>query len=215
MKKLISALILIACTWQIFTNPSIANFFKADSTSPKKEPHPGIVKVMPQQLKVSASSHHKVDDYTVNELHSFRIRARILSKKNYATGRETDLSTTDLALGWGKMSDLKVLEKITISQSGRWYFWNTSNFPIPRREIETLSANMHLIPATPAVQTQIDATQKGDIIEITGSLVKVSSNKDNWTWKSSETRNDTGNGACEVIWVKELKIAGKPTQEVR
>ena len=53
----------------------------------------------------------------------------------------------DLALGWGRMSDSDVLAKIDITQSGRFYYWHVDDFPIPRREIETSSANMHMIPS--------------------------------------------------------------------
>ena len=47
------------------------------------------------------------------------------------------------------MSDQEaVLQSIDISQSGRWYLvWTTRDFPIPRRAIETQSANMHMVPA--------------------------------------------------------------------
>ena len=62
---------------------------------------------------------------------------------------------------------------------------------------------------------KIKETEEGDIIEIQGSLVKATSNSDNWSWKSSLTRNDTGDGACEVILVKELKIAGLNETQVR
>ena len=198
----------------------LAWFVLTDSSSPlnissSRAPHPGVVEVMPQQVKIETPTQVKIGNYTIHELAKFRIRARILSKTNYRMGREADLSPTDLALGWSKMSDLKVLEKITVTQSGRWYYWRTPNFPIPRRDIETMSANMHLIPANDSVKDQIKETQEGDIIEIQGSLVKATSNSDNWSWKSSLTRNDTGDGACEVILVKELKIAGLNETQVR
>ena len=61
----------------------------------------------------------------------------------------------------------------------------------------------------------IGLIREGDIIEITGSLVRAESNKDNWRWQSSTSRTDTGGGACEVILVKELKIAGEPDKQVR
>lgn len=198
----------------------LAWFVLTDSSSPlnissSRAPHPGVVEVMPQQVKIETPTQVKIGNYTIHELAKFRIRARILSKTNYRMGREADLSPTDLALGWSKMSDLKVLEKITVTQSGRWYYWRTPNFPIPRRDIETMSANMHLIPANDSVEKQIKETEEGDIIEIQGSLVKATSNSDNWSWKSSLTRNDTGDGACEVILVKELKIAGLNETQVR
>ena len=82
---------------------------------------------------------------------------------------------------------------------------STKHFPIPRRAIETESANMHIIPADEQIEDALDNIVKGNIIELTGYLVFIEG-KDGWKWKSSLTRNDTGGGACEVIWVNDFKI---------
>ena len=161
---------------------------------------------MPMQKGIASSTVYTTGDYTIEEIAEFRIKAKVLSKKNYYLDREADLSPVDVALGWGKMSDERVLEHIEISQSGRFYRWQVDEFPIPRREIETHSANMHLIPASDAVKRVIDKVRKGDIIEITGRLVNVMSNRDAWYWESSQTRNDRGKGACELIWVESADI---------
>ena len=167
---------------------------------------PGVmVREVPQQESISSPVSHSVDKYTIKEIAKFSIKAKVLSKENYYIGREADLSPTDLALGWGNMSDESVLEKIEISQSSRFYYWHVESFPIPQHEIQNHSANMHLIPANDSVKSEIGKIRKGDIIEISGSLVNVTS-KDGWHWKSSLTRNDTGMGACELIWVKNLSI---------
>ena len=105
------------------------------------------------------------------------------------------------------MSDEAVIEQIEISQSGRWYRWHTNSLPIPKREIETHSANMHMIPADAAVASDIKRTRRGDIIELQGYLVEVISD-DGRRWKSSLTRNDTGDHACEVVWVEEFEVVG-------
>ena len=65
---------------------------------------------------------------------------------------------------------------------------------------------MHMIPATDVVDSVLHEIRNGDIIELSGSLVNVASNTDGWRWNSSQTRNDTGKGACELIWVKSLQI---------
>src|SRR3546814_10278228 len=58
---------------------------------------------------------------TLQPLAGFSIDARVLSREDYSTGREADLSPTDLALGWQEMADDAVLSRLDISQSGRWY----------------------------------------------------------------------------------------------
>lgn len=51
----------------------------------------------------------------------------------------------------------------------------------------------------------IDSVRTGDIVELKGSLVRVDE-KGGWHWVSSLTRNDTGNHACELIWVEDFGI---------
>jgi len=81
--------------------------------------------------------------------------------------------------------------------------WKTDAFPIPRKEIETSSANMHIIPANEQVEDELDDILVGEIILLKGYLVKVTTD-DGFRWVSSLSRNDTGNGACEVVWVEKL-----------
>lgn len=159
-----------------------------------------------QQEKLDSPINFKHQEFTISKAADFQIKAKVLAKENYHFGREADLSPTDLALGWGRMSDETILQEIKITQSGRFYRWRVDSFPIPRQEIETHSANMHLIPANDHIKNVIDDIREGEIIELSGSLVNVVSDADGWRWKTSLTRNDTGNGACELIWVESLRI---------
>jgi len=102
------------------------------------------------------------------------------------------------------MSDESVLESIKTSQYGRFYYWKVKQLPIPRREIEQCSANTHIIPAGKDVESSLRKIRRGDIVHIQGMLVNVKAEK--WSWKTSQTRNDTGGGACEIIWVDSLEI---------
>ena len=122
----------------------------------------------PKQTDIASAQSFAFKDFEVTALAKFQIKAKVLSKENYRWGREADLSPVDLALGWGTMSDESVLDAIEISQSNRWYTWWTDDFPIPRRDIETQSANMHLIPANSDIESLINKARRGDIIEISG-----------------------------------------------
>jgi len=110
-----------------------------------------------------------------------------------------------LALGWGPMAQVEILKDILISQNGRFYHWRTDDYPIPRRDIETNSANMHFIPASTAVEEKLRKIRKNDVIKFKGYLVRVEA-QDGWRWISSTTRNDTGGGACEVILVEDISL---------
>ena len=87
-----------------------------------------------------------------------------------------------------------VLRKLNISQSNRFYYWRADEFPIPRKEIELQSANMHMILAD------------SQVVKITGYLIEARA-ADGWRWKSSLTREDTGAGACELLFVKSLIVS--------
>ena len=143
--------------------------------------------------------------YTITPLQSFQIEARVLSTKNYSLDREADLSPVDFALGWGSMSDEAILSKVDISQSNRFYYWHVDEFPIPRRDIETQSANMHMIPADKQIEKTLKSVRPGQVVKFSGYLIEAKAN-DGWHWKSSLTREDTGNGACELVFVKALKV---------
>jgi len=144
-------------------------------------------------------------DAVLHPLASFSLTARVLARDDHHFDPESELSPTDLALGWGRMSDGAVLREIDIRQSGRFYYWHTKAFPIPRREIETHSANMHMIPADARVAHELRRVHSGDVISLEGLLVEVD-RPNGWKWRSSMTRDDTGDGACELGYVRSLSI---------
>jgi hypothetical protein len=61
------------------------------------------------------------------------------------------------------------------------------------------SANMHIIPADGRVADALDAVREGDRVRIDGWLVNVEAG-DGWRWRSSLSREDSGGGACEVVY---------------
>ena len=145
------------------------------------------------------------DRYEIKALAEFAVEARVLGRENYRFDAGAELAPVDLALGWGPMSDSAVLAEIAIHQRNRFYYWLTATFPIPRRDIETHSANMHLIPASRAIADQLQSVRPGHIVNLSGYLVDVRRD-DGWHWRSSLTREDTGAGACELIWVETVAL---------
>jgi hypothetical protein len=196
----IAAAFLVACAWLavdhfVFARPIARG--------------PGVVAAREpvQQLMARDAPVFAKDGFRVAALASFELEARVLRSKNYCCGGPDRLAPVDVALGWGRMSDEAVLERIDVSQSGRFYYWRYEGAaPIPHREIELSSANMHLIPATKAIEKRLKKLRPGNIVVLKGYLVDVQGER-GFRWKSSLTREDTGSGACELIWVEAVEVS--------
>ncbi|WLT29987.1 hypothetical protein [Geothrix sp. PMB-07] len=146
--------------------------------------------------------------HQITPLARFEICARVLSAERYRFDRASELSPVDFALGWGPMSDSRVLEAFTIQQRDRWYFWSAERLPISASDVITHSANMHMIPATDAVRRRLLSIRVGQVIALRGQLVRADG-ADGWHWVSSLSRADTGDGSCEVIWVESVTLADR------
>jgi len=96
------------------------NFF--DNRSIKVSPG-ALVEENPVQTDVRGNVTYPQGKYTLEALANFEIKARVLSKELYHLDRGADLVPVDLALGWGVMSDSAVLEKLSITQGGRFYHY--------------------------------------------------------------------------------------------
>jgi len=166
-----------------------------------------LVAEVPLQESIDAGAGlPEKNGYAIKPLAKFSLSARVLSRADYSWDTESQLAPVDLALGWGRMSDSAVLDKMHFSQSGRFFLWRVSELPIPEREIIESAANMHMIPADKMIQREIQRTRVGDIVSFDGYLVQVDG-PNGYKWVSSLTRSDNGAGACELVWVEHFSIA--------
>jgi len=172
-------------------------------------PAPGVLAPdVPEQIDLAQGAQLQHGDVTLTTRAHFSLTARVLSRADYHWGADAKLIPEDLALGWGRMSDSAVLDQIDIHQSDRYYYWRVKQFPIPRREIETSSANMHLIPADAGVRGAMERVRPGQLVRLEGFLVDAR-RADGWQWRTSMTREDTGGGACELVYVESLLLESR------
>ncbi len=166
---------------------------------------PGIIAPRaPRQSEIGTTEPFSFDGVLITPLARFEVEARVLSTERYWLDRQAKLAPVDLALGWGSMSDQTVLDRIDIYQRGRFYFWRSSDLPIAQQAVSAQSANMHLIPANQSVGRALKRVRAGQIVRFDGYLVQVEAS-DGWRWRSSLSRSDTGNGACEIVYVEHLE----------
>jgi hypothetical protein len=164
---------------------------------------PGVLAPAEPQQRLVSQPAFSVGDYQLTPLADFDVEARVLSVEKYRTDGGAGLSPIDFALGWGPMSDSAVLQHFRIKQGGRFFSIYPDQQAIDLRTALLSAANMHLIPATADLREQMKRVRPGNIVHLRGKLVSVLG-PDNFTWASSLTRADTGNGACELFYVEAL-----------
>ena len=103
------------------------------------------------------------------------------------------------------MSDQAVVDQIHFAQGDRFLRFSGSQFPLGDDEMNSHVANMHLIPATPDIASQFKTAVHGQIVTMSGYLVRVDA-QDGFHWVSSMSRSDRGAGACELMWVERFSL---------
>lgn len=174
------------------------------SNRPFHPPDGVLAAAEPSQTEVLGAENVQVGRWTLTVRADYRITARILARERYHFDALSDLIPEDLALGWGPMSDNRVLRSLDIYQADRFYFWRASGRPpIDKDAIITHSANTHVIPQSPLIARQLSRLRPGQVVTLTGELVDGMRADGAWI-KTSLTRNDTGAGACEVLLVSDV-----------
>lgn len=97
-------------------------------------------------------------------------------------------------------------------------FWNgifTCNYGTKSNEAwaafdETAVSNNHLLSDDPIVRGQVRGLRVGDQVRVRGLLASYTSGNGS-VRGTSTTRTDTGDGACETIWVESFEILRRST----
>jgi hypothetical protein len=118
------------------------------------------------------------------------------------------LNTKDICVIWGKNVTNPFLKSFKFSH-GDWtcYVKTSSSEAWSTFRLDQLSNN-HLLPGNREIETKINSAHIGDEIHLKGQLVNYSINHGPQR-RSSTTRDDKENGACEIIYVNQFQILSR------
>jgi hypothetical protein len=183
---------VLFCLWRLYSQRDISHA-------------PGVLAPDdPVQTELEGAAAVDRGEFKLRPRADFSATVRVLHREDYHLGELARLVPTDFAVGWGPMSDSRVLADIDISQGNRFYFWSTRDWPIDRPDIESHSANWHVIPANDRVRSVLDKLRIGSVVKLEGRLVDVEGKEARMT--TSMTRSDTGAGACEILLATSARI---------
>jgi len=131
---------------------------------------------------------------------------RVLSKNWYLLDDKADIVPYDLVLGWGDMSDEKVIGNIKVSQRNRNYRMEMTRHPIPPKQIGEQSTMIHALPSSKMIQDELNKVRRGNIITIKGYIVDVKSKDESWFWKSDFRNESLGDRDSQIVWIEEISI---------
>ncbi|MGH8712391.1 MAG: hypothetical protein ACREYB_00135 [Casimicrobiaceae bacterium] len=167
---------------------------------------PGIVAPdEPVQIALDPSTTFDAKGYTFTKRARFDIIARLLHKERYRVDAEAALAPYDLGVGWGPLSDSAILYQLEFTQMGRFFYWNPKrgDFPLSRQTTITHLAQIHVIAANAEIAARLAHLRPGQLVTARGYLVDVRGPR-GFTWNTSLKRDDTGDGACEILWAETL-----------
>ncbi len=151
----------------------------------------------------------KSNNVALSYMAEYKIIGKVASKRKYYSTDNGDVAPYDLAMLWGKLPNKSNDKYIKYSQFGRFYYYKYRyDSPLQGNYIAKHSANCHIVPANKKVLDELKKVKKGDYIELKGYLVNLTFRQRGrlMTLNTSTTRNDTGAGACEIIYVTEIRF---------
>ncbi len=150
-------------------------------------------------------------EYRIQPLYSYELHGLVVSFRHHEGEFmlhrlwNDHLNVADLCVIWGRNArELKL---------NLYDFWNaefTCYVEAPSRKLwqafeTTQLSNNHLLTDKSHIRTAIESIEVGDQILLTGYLAEYS-NQDGFRRGSSIVRTDSGNGACETIYLESFTI---------
>lgn len=125
------------------------------------------------------------------------------------------INLRDLCVIWGNNVKSGVYREMEFS-NGTWTCWfSWPNSEVVSRFDGTRLSNNHLLIDDDAIKQALMQVEPGDHIRLKGMLVEYSNPGNGFHRGTSVTRTDTGNGACETIYVNGFEVIKKANRGTR
>ncbi len=154
-------------------------------------------------------------EYRIQPRYAYEISALVVSLHHsdtwwdYAHKEWNDhINRMDLCVVWGGNAESGAYQKVSFFNNQWECHWSWSSSEAGSAFNRAEASNNHMVTDDPAVAKALRKIRIGDQIRAKGYLVDYSVANSGASRVSSETRTDTGNGACEVLYVEALEMLG-------
>ena len=154
-------------------------------------------------------------DYTVRPLYTYELRGMVVSRHDTSvwwnpTHRnwwKDHLNVADLCIVWGDNLKGGVYRELSYTSGSFTCYVATRDTQTWERFDQTGFSNNHLLTADPVTAKLLRSVRPGDQVVIRGWLAEYAHDAGMpFRRGTSVRRDDTGNGACETIWVEDARV---------
>jgi hypothetical protein len=125
------------------------------------------------------------------------------------------INLRDLCVIWGSNVSSGVYQQMEFENDSWtcWAFW--PNRETGNRFKMTQLSNNHLLVDNEFIRQNLMSAEPGDHIRISGQLASYENPSNGFRRGTSTRRDDTGNGACETLYVQDIEIVNKANRRWR
>jgi hypothetical protein len=179
---------------------------------PKLLEEPKQIRVQRQPIATSVNG----VDYRIQPRYTYEISALVVSLHHsdtwwdYAHKEWGDhINLMDLCVVWGGNAESGAYKNVSFSNNQWECHWRWSSAQAGSAFNQNEVSNNHIVTDDPAVAKVLRSIRIGDQIRVQGYLVDYVIAGRAGARVSSETRTDSGNGACEVLYVESIDLLSR------
>lgn len=207
---LVFPLLFIASLIRMATYPNCL-LIKSDDLCFDEEDNP--VQVMCRHTRpITIEGQDGFQKATMKFLARYKVKGKVVAMQQILD-RGSWMSAADVGIAWGKMVEPKVDQYMRYSQRGRFlnYFFKPG-LSVSRKYVQLHISNNHILTVSNSMLNVVKNLEVDDDIVFDGYLVELFGTGRRgykFKWKSSLIRKDTGDGACEVMYVERIWVNGQ------
>ena len=175
------------------------------------------VRAEPQQhaaMTPAFAAHAGKVDYRVAPVADYEISGLVVSRHDAAAwwdwihrASNDHLNVVDFCMVWGANAADGAYEKMSFSSGQFVCYIETDDATAAQPQYIRALSNNHLLTEDAAIARQLRKVRIGDQIRISGQLASYSHDAGfAFTRGTSTTRDDSGNGACETVFVRGVDV---------
>lgn len=201
---IVSVLTALALRWQVDKLPDPSFYNSSLLSAPEQTP------LEKDAFTTQAGDQH----YRIQPLFNYELNGVVVSLHDadsltdiWHHGSWSDyLNIRDLCVMWGNNIRTGIYKNIDFHNDSwtcwaRWYDAETN-----RLFAGNQISNNHLLVDDPSIKKRLRSVRVGDQIQFSGYLATYQNPANNFKRGTSTTRDDSGNGACETVYLTDFRL---------